>query len=199
MIVVIVLTVVVIVCIFVFIIVTTQLRSNVWLADAHALVNGDHTGHGEGAVAMLSPATPSWSSPGSTCWVSQPCAIFSLIARLTCVCVQNDVKSHCKHTCDFVIKQSWVPCECTAGPTHPSVVHRAHAPAEYDQCLCSDVPKCIALQCNACSAGISSLQDHPLHSLVPTFNPRRNCNDNVLLILVWPAQPAIDATLVSLY
>ena len=59
MIVVIVLTVVVIICNFVFIIVTTQLKSNVWLADAHALVNGAHTGHGEGAVAMLSPATPS--------------------------------------------------------------------------------------------------------------------------------------------
>ncbi len=56
MIVVIVLTVVTI-CIFVFIIVTTQVKSNVWLADAHALVNGAHTGHGEGAVAMLSPAT----------------------------------------------------------------------------------------------------------------------------------------------
>ncbi len=59
MIVVIVLTVVVIICNFVFIIVTTQFKSNVWLADAHALVNGAHTGHGEGAVAMLSPATPS--------------------------------------------------------------------------------------------------------------------------------------------
>ena len=59
MLVVIVLTVVVIICNFVFIIVTTQLKSNVWLADPHALVNGAHTGHGEGAVAMLSPATPS--------------------------------------------------------------------------------------------------------------------------------------------
>ncbi len=36
----------------------TQLTTNVWLADAHALVNKAHTGHGEGALAMLSPAAP---------------------------------------------------------------------------------------------------------------------------------------------
>ncbi len=36
----------------------TQVTTNLWLADAHALVDGAHTGHGEGAVAMLSPAAP---------------------------------------------------------------------------------------------------------------------------------------------